>query len=625
MVRLCAPVVMGQQSRSRREVSRGAARPGRIAAVTVNRILAVPEPSGRAVTWAREAADRFGAELDIAALDPSDPDPAGAIVREAGDRGSDLIVLSDAGMRDRTEFLLANVANRVSHAARCSVVFVATGNGPVRADEPRERLLGRAIEIGRVFARHGLREDRPPADRARRLREALEELGPTFAKLGQVLSTRPDLLPPEYMTELARLQDDMPPLTQAEVVTVLEAELGVPWEDAFARIDPSPLAAGTIAQAHRAALPDGSAVVLKVQRPSAERQILEDLALLELFAEKAGNRLAFGRVVDLPAVFAYLAEALRRELDFSIEAASIERIRPVLAGFERLAAPQVYLELSTRRLLVMEEVAGVGVSDAAPEEARREAARELLTCYYQQVLGEGFFHADPHPGNLRWANGQIWFLDFGMVGELDPDVRVLLLLLVMAFWRDDAPFLAETLLMLSGPEAPIGLDLADLERDLQDLLGYVRHGSLAEIELGQILTGMARVAARHGVRMPASLALAGKALAQVQLTAGQLDPELQPVELIGRFVARSLTRDLTRHGDPRVALYELQKLRVRSRRLFEALERITGTRPGPGLQVEVQGLAELERSVRRLTIAIAAAALAAAIALVVALVLIATS
>jgi ubiquinone biosynthesis protein len=272
----------------------------------------------------------------------------------------------------------------------------------------------------------------------------------------------------------------------------------------------------------------------------------------------------------------------------------------------------------------MEEVAGIGVSEAAPEDARREAARELLSCYYQQVLGEGFFHADPHPGNLRWANGRVWFLDFGMVGELEPDVRLLLLLLVMAFWRDDAPFLAETLLMLSGPEAPAGLDLTALEQDLQELLGYVRHGSLAEIELGQILTGMARIAARHGVRMPASLALAGKALAQVQLTAGQLDPELQPVELIGRFVARSLTRDLTRHGDPRVALYELQKLRVRSRRLFEGLERITGARPGPGLQVEVRGLAELERAVRRMTIAIAAAALGAAIALVVAVVLLAT-
>ena len=191
-----------------------------------------------------------------------------------------------------------------------------------------------------------------------------------------------------------------------------------------------------------------------MQRPTAERQILEDLALLELFAEKAGNRPAFERVVDLPAVFAYLSESLRRELDFSIEAASIERIRPLLADFDRLNAPRVHLELSTRRLLVMEEVAGVSVREAAPEEARREAARQLLSCYYQQVLGEGFFHADPHPGNLRWADGQVWFLDFGMVGELEPDVRLLLLLLVMAFWRDDAPFLAETLLMLSGPDVP---------------------------------------------------------------------------------------------------------------------------------------------------------------------------
>jgi predicted unusual protein kinase regulating ubiquinone biosynthesis (AarF/ABC1/UbiB family) len=584
--------------------------------VTVSKILAVPDPSGRAVTWARDAADRFAAELTVFSLDPADPDPATAIVREAEATGIDLIVLSDSGMRDRTEFLLANVANRVSHAARCSVVFVGNNARPSPREAPRERLLGRVAQIGRVFARHGLRDERPPADRARRLREALEELGPTFAKLGQVLSTRPDLLPPEYIAELAHLQDNMPPMTRAEVVSVVETELGVPWEDALAHIEPEPLAAGTIAQVHRARLPDGSHVVLKVQRPRVEHQILEDLALLQLFADKVGNRPAFGRIVDLPAVFSYLSESLRRELDFSIELASIERLRPVLAGYDRLNAPRVYPELSTRRLLVMQEIAGTGVADAAPEDARHEAARQLLSCYYQQVLGEGFFHADPHPGNLRWADGEVWFLDFGMVGELDSDIRLMLLLLVMAFWRDDAPFLAETLLMLSGPEVPRGLDFDSLERDLQELLGYLRSGSLAEIELAQVLTGLARVAARHGVRMPASLALAGKALAQVQVTAAQLDPELQPVELIGRFVAGSLTRNLAWHGDPRVALYELQKLRMRGRRLLEGLERVTGVRPGPGLQVEVRGLAELERLVRRLTYAIAAVAATAAIALV---------
>src|SRR4029077_10865426 len=135
---------------------------------------------------------------------------------------------------------------------------------------------------------------------------------------------------------------------------------------------------------------------------------------------------------------------------------------------------------------------------------------------------------------LRWADGQVWFLDFGMVGELEPDIRLMLLLMVMAFWRDDAPFLAETLLMLSGPEVRLGLDREHLERDLHELLAYVRSGSLAEIELGQVLTGLARVAARHGVRMPASLVLAGKALAQGQVTAAELKPELPPGEVAGR-------------------------------------------------------------------------------------------
>jgi hypothetical protein len=284
--------------------------------------------------WAREAADRFAAELEVLALDPADPDPATAFVREAAERGSDLIVLSDAGMRDRTEAVRA----------------------PARPSG-RDRARLRTPRAARRPPGGG---SRAPAARGAR------GAGPTFAKLGQVLSTRRDLLPPEYIEELSRLQEDKPPLTQADVVAVLEAEVGIPWEDAFAHIAPDPLAAGTIAQVHRARLPDGSAVVVKVQRPSAEHQILEDMALLELFAEKAGNRPAFDRVIDLPAVFVYLSEPLRRELNFSVEAASIERIRPLLADFGRLNAPRVHRELSTRRLLVMEEVEGVSVREAAP-------------------------------------------------------------------------------------------------------------------------------------------------------------------------------------------------------------------------------------------------------------------
>src|SRR5881392_3599583 len=206
-------------------------------------------------------------------------------------------------------------------------------------------LLGRAARVASVFAKYGLRETRGGADpieaRARRLRDALEELGPTFAKLGQILSTRPDLLPPEAIAELATLQDQVTPLTETEVVEVMEQELGIPWEDVFARIDPEPLAAGTIGQVHRAVLEDGERVVVKVQRPTAKDDIYRDLSLLELFAvgdllreeleqaqvaEKIANRDALRKIVDIPAVIEHLSDSLRRELDFKLEAENVERL-----------------------------------------------------------------------------------------------------------------------------------------------------------------------------------------------------------------------------------------------------------------------------------------------------------
>ena len=186
-------------------------------------------------------------------------------------------------------------------------------------------LLGRATRIARVLAKHGLqdrRSDEPLRARARRLREALEELGPTFAKLGQILSTRPDLLPPEFIQELATLQDRVPPLTEEEVVRVMEHELGVPWEDVFESIDPTPMAAGTIAQVHRATLADGERVVVKVQRPTAREEIMQDLALFEVFAEKAGKRPGIRQMVDVKAVFEHLSSSLQRECSWAIRASA---------------------------------------------------------------------------------------------------------------------------------------------------------------------------------------------------------------------------------------------------------------------------------------------------------------
>src|SRR5512132_1714260 len=331
-------------------------------------------------------------------------------------------------------------------------------------------LLGRATRVASVFAKYGMRETRGSADpieiRARRLRDALEELGP-------ILSTRPDLLPPEVIIELSSLQHDVAPLTEAEVVQVMEEELGVPWEDVFASIDSEPLAAGTIGQVHKATLESGERVVVKVQRPGARDEIMRDLGLLRLFAQKTESREALRRIVDLPAVVEHLSNSLQRELDFEQEAANIDHMREVLQPFSRLDAPAVHHRFTTKRLLVLELITGGPVREAPQGPERKEAAGQLLEAFYRQILTDGFFHADPHPGNLLWSDGTIYFLDLGMVGEVAPDVRERVLLLLLAFWQEDVPFLAEILLLLA-PELPDELYLDACREEIAELLAEYR-------------------------------------------------------------------------------------------------------------------------------------------------------
>ena len=555
-----------------------------------------------------------------------DSDPADAIVRVCEQERVDLVVVGNVGMRDRTEFLLGSVPNQVSHNARCSVVIVNTAlNGAGAAPrkiaqdgaEPSEgQLLGRAAHVAQVFARYGLRDASPrtrddAAGRARRFRGALEELGPTFAKLGQILSTRPDLLPAAVVAELADLQDHVAPLTEAEVVAVMETELKVPWEDVFTSIEPDPLASGTIAQVHRATLAGGERVVVKVQRPTAETEITQDLGLLRRFAEKAANRPAFQQVVDVPAVIDHLSSSLVRELDFRHEAANIERMREVLAPFSRLSVPDVITGLSTRRLLVLQEIQGTPLLGVPEGEARREAARQLVEAYYQQVLAAGFFHADPHPGNLMWWNDTIYLLDLGMVGEVDAGTRESLLLLLLAFWREDTSFLAEAMLGLAAGPPPADFDQDAFAGELASLMATYRHVSLKELRLGPLLQQLTEISVRHRVRLPSSLALIGKAFGQMQLAAAELDPSIDPFSVAGSFYLRQLAGSMRAAVNPAQLFYEGQKLRARATRLLEGLERTLGVRGGTALQVDFRGARELTAAIgaacRRIAVGLAAA------------------
>jgi predicted unusual protein kinase regulating ubiquinone biosynthesis (AarF/ABC1/UbiB family)/nucleotide-binding universal stress UspA family protein len=572
-----------------------------------------------------------GARVVVAA------DIANAIVGVAEEEHADVVVVGNAGMGGRKEFLLGNVPNRVSHLARCTVVIVNTNGDGERgragccgqADRavndlaPRADLLvGRAAKIVRVLATHGLGElfsgsrahasEAENEERAVRLRLAFEELGPTFCKLGQILSTRPDLLPLEFVTELATLQDHVPAMSQADVVSVMEQELGVPWEDVFESIEADPLAAGTIAQVHRARLASGERVVVKVQRPEARAEIMRDVALLERFADKAAEHPAMARVVDAKAIVEHLSSSLSRELDFRQEAANIERMRSILETYPRLDVPGVHAELSTERLLVMEEICGGPISEAPAGPDRKEAARQLIESYYRQILIEGFFHADPHPGNLMWSDGTVYFLDCGMVGEVTPSLREDVMVLLLAFWQEDAAFLADMALSLA-EGAPVGsFEPEQFRSDMAELVARHRHLPMREIQLGPILQEMTQIALRHEVPLPASLVLMTKALAQVQLATAELDPDLDPFAVAGSFIARTTLRRAQDSIEPQRMLYELQKLRVRATRLVEALERLVGVREGPKLQLQVRGIERLETSVRRAGRLVSVALVAAA-------------
>jgi ubiquinone biosynthesis protein len=633
------------------------------------------ETADQAVHWAAGFADRYGAELFVVQVvaphNPSttefgeaerthaaaannaltgfarqvagerghalvviDVDPALAIVRAAEQEAVDVLVVGNFGMAGRKEFLLGNVPNRISHNARCTVIIVNTlsstgepASDSVRAHRPKgdiphfePRLVARATHIATVMAKHGLTElfghsNEPDTvirrQQATRLRTALEELGPTFSKLGQVLSTRPDLLPVEYIEELALLQSHVPPLTERAVVQVSEQELGVPWEDVFKSIDPKPLAAGTIAQVHRATLESGDRVVVKVQRPTARAEIEQDLALLEVFAEKVGKRPGLNLVIDMEAVFKHLSTSLHRELDFHQEADNIGRMQAVLADYDRLAVPHVYRDISTSRLLVMEEIQGIPIKQAPEGPERIQAARQLLESYYKQIIVDGFFHADPHPGNLMWWKDRVYFLDFGMVGEVGADFREHLLLLLMALWQEDAAFVADVTLMMTGAIDRKDLDVSRFQSEIGAVMAKYRTAALAEMQIGPILQEMSAVALRHGVPMPASLTLAIKALAQVQLATAELDPALDPYDVAGKFLTRWVVKRMGATLNPKTLVYQAQKFKVRALRVIEAVEHLIGASPGQKLVVNFQANSledTVRRTGRRLALGLTAAA-----------------
>ena len=353
--------------------------------------------------------------------------------------------------------------------------------------------------IGSVLARHGLgaaatqvglswilpfhrgllghaRRDHPYST-AEHVRLALEELGTTAIKLGQILSTRPDLVPPELETELERLRDRLPPVPAEAIVSVVEREMGKPISVAFERFDPAPIASASIGQVHGASLRDGTSVVVKVRKPGVVDVVNADLAIVADLANRIA-RAEDARGYDVVALADDFAWTLRSELDYIREAQNAERLRTILAEDPRIAVPAIHHDLSTRAVLVMERMEGVGIGDLDGLDAlgvdRTKLARVSAEALMTQVFGAGLFHADPHPGNfLVLDDGRIAMLDFGMVGQLDDETKRALVSLLLATTRQDADMMVgamEALGVVQDPSARTAVR-RDVRRLLDDYYG----------------------------------------------------------------------------------------------------------------------------------------------------------
>jgi len=462
--------------------------------------------------------------------------------------------------------------------------------------------MRRSREVAGVLTRHGLGtlvdqtglsrfpglRFRVPAGKealkpAERLRMALGELGVTFTKLGQTLSTRADLLPPDVVEELARLQDAAPPVPAEEVRRVIREDLGSDPETLFAFFDLEPLASASIGQVHAARLADGREVVVKVQRPGVERQIETDLQILTRIAEWAQLHTTFGRDYDFRPLVDEFAYTIRNELDYVREGENADRFRRAFGGDVKVWIPRIHWNLTSARVLTMERITGIKISDIeALDRAgirRRTVAENAVEIFLHQLLEMGFFHADAHPGNFFvQPDGAIAIVDFGMIGRVTDTLRLRLLRAGLAALHEDAEGLAEELYALgvAGRRA----DRAAFQRDLDHMIGRYGGWSLKELSAATVMREVTGIAFRHRLQLPSDLALLFRVAAMSEGIGLRLDPDFHYLEFASPFFRESwkahtaLPAAARRAGNAAVEAAELAtELPRRSRRLLSRLER----------------------------------------------------
>jgi len=410
-----------------------------------------------------------------------------------------------------------------------------------------------------------------------RLRHTLERLGPTFVKLGQVASTRPDLIPEDIIEELRKLQDDVAPFPDDEAFASIERELGAPIDELFGSFERTPLAAASLGQVYCATLADGTPVCIKVQRPNVEHVVDTDLDILRTQARFVATHSELAERYDVVQITDEFANAVRGELDYLLEAANCERLALAFAEDETVAFPRIYWEYTTTHVLTSERLFGLPfnkpeqLSEAGMD--RNELAKLGIYCYLEQIFVQGFYHADPHPGNLfALDDGRVGFTDFGRCGTISKVGREQLADLFMAIIDDDAGLAVDTLLNAAGN--PGDIDVAELERDVSRLITKYYNKSLQQIRIGELIGEVLDLVRDHHLMLSSELAMLLTTLVVLEGLGRLLDPEFDFVAVTAPFARKITTARMSPQALSRTFSQSLRRMLRVGQEIPESLTRL---------------------------------------------------